>query len=63
MKTILVFLALILVSCTKPNCDEKLKALYLKKANAFTYTQTSAQIQELERQFDNEERKILSDCK
>lgn len=63
MKTILVFLALILVSCTKDNCDDKLKELYQKKANAFTYTQTSAQIQELESQFDNEERKILSDCK
>jgi hypothetical protein len=63
MKKLILFLALISLSCTKDNCDDKLKELYQKKYNALSYAQTSNQIQSIEKQFDNEERKILSNCK
>ncbi len=54
---------ILLISCQKPDCGEELKALYTKKANALSNAQTSAQIQNIEAQFDREENKILSNCK
>lgn len=62
--TILILFALLLFSCSKPDCDEELAKLYEQRNEAFSRCGGSFPCyRKIQEEFDKKEKEILNNCK